>query len=254
MGTLAALARPSNVRARAGGQNTVNCRPGGSPTSLGQPAPAVLPDVASAVEWERAFLEWLAMPFEAQRADVRAYVSSAGKAGIEARLTLEHYRDFSPHPDDDPETRLFRCGLIVHLAVVRAEREMARGRPTRAVRAAFGLMRKAEAEHGSLTVSLKTKAALVQLSPNRFGQAFSRFTGLDFRKFMRKLRVLWCVCLAHVATMSADDIAFQLGYCSPSNLRRDLRKEIGAGFQMLELMPADHVQDSAIPDSPCWRS
>lgn len=170
---------------------------------------------------DRAFHEWLALTFEQQVADVRAYLGSRAWMRDPSLIALRS-DDFVPRGAERAEQMLFACHLEAILAVLRFE---TCGSGDWRVRS--GLQRVA-IESGSSALSLKDIARQLRVSAARLGLLFRRSTGLSFRRYARALRIRRAAELIQEPGRTIVDVAQSLGYSDASNFVRDFRNALGS--------------------------
>jgi AraC-like DNA-binding protein len=143
------------------------------------------------------------------------------------RFSLHHYLPFVPEWNRLSAHKLFVWNLRALLGVIRAERcSFLDGRVS--ISPVKAAVRAVQQTRGSVQMCLKTLSRELHLSTSYMAVLFTRTVGLNFRQYLRSVRLVYAAELLLNSRAKIADISAALGYTEPSNFVREVRVELDA--------------------------
>jgi AraC-like DNA-binding protein len=82
-------------------------------------------------------------------------------------------------------------------------------------------------EHSDTQLSLTKVAKAVNISPNHLSEKFKEVTGVNFVKYIARIRIEKARGLLHNPNLRVSEIAFAVGFQSLSQFNRVFKKRVG---------------------------
>lgn len=174
---------------------------------------------------ERAFIDWLNLSLEQQKADLEQHL-------LHSQLdpnsfTLDFCRTLPPDSASEVEHDLFMTDLRILIPFfIECPQSGPAKPPLRDWRVCYAA-NWARDRYGDAVLTLNGVAKTFRISSRHLHRLFHKYAGIPFRAYLRTVRMRHAMSFLGDFSSSIADVAGAVGYRNPSNFARDFRAALG---------------------------